>query len=213
MRKRPFLAGFLSAVALVSLIAAGVRHTRVPDLLALPLLLPDTTGQADAIVVPGAGVGETCVPNLAAIRRTMTAVRLLRQGRAPLVLFTGGRGPNGGPCPTAEIMADLARNLGADDDSVLLETASRTTWENALRSAPILRARGVERILLVTDCLHMRRAEACFRTMGFEVERASIPATDAYCGNASMLRSAAHEYLGIVYYRLKGYTSAESTER
>ena len=60
-------------------------------------------------------------------------------------------------------MAALARELGVPADRIVVESISTSTWENARRTAPLLRSKGVERILLVTDSLHMRRAEGCFR--------------------------------------------------
>ena len=202
--KRPFLRGLAVGVCLPFLLAAIVLETRIPDLLAMPLLRDDTTGSADAIVVLGAGVDDSCEPNVPAFRRTVLAARLCREGRAPVVLFTGGMTESGGPCPSADAMAALARELGIPADRIFVERGSRSTWENAHLSAALLRPLDVRRILLVTDCLHMARAEGCFRTMGFEIERASVPATQAYHDNIDMLTSAFHEYLGLLYYALAG---------
>jgi uncharacterized SAM-binding protein YcdF (DUF218 family) len=201
---RPFARGFAAGSGLVLVVVAVTLWTPIPDLLAGPLLESDTAGPADAIVVLGAAVHEDCEPNTSAFRRTMLAAKLYRKGRGPLMAFTGGLTGSGGPCPSAEVMAALARDLGVPEDRILVENASANTWENASRTAPLLRSKGVATILLVTDCLHMRRAEGCFRKMGFSVERASVPSVEAYDNNAAMLRNAIHEYLGLVYYRLNG---------
>jgi uncharacterized SAM-binding protein YcdF (DUF218 family) len=42
------------------------------------------------------------------------------------------------------------------------ETESRDTRENALKTLALLRPLGIEKIILVTDALHMRRALANF---------------------------------------------------
>jgi uncharacterized SAM-binding protein YcdF (DUF218 family) len=104
-------------------------------------------------------------------------------------------------------MADFAEELGVPKESIVLEEHAENTWQNARYSEPLLRAIGARRILLVTDALHMRRAEACFRARGFETTRAAVPAIQLYGNNIDLLRVALHEYLGLVYYRLKGYTS------
>ena len=92
-----------------------------------------------------------------------------------MVLMTGGR-PEGMSCSVAAVMAEVAAQAGVPASAIILETASRTTWENAHFSAPLLQARGVHRILLVTDKLHMPRTEASFARFAFRIERASVPA-------------------------------------
>ncbi|PWG74936.1 hypothetical protein DF186_15320, partial [Enterococcus hirae] len=55
-----------------------------------------------------------------------------------------------------------------------LEERSRTTWENALFSAEMLRAAGVERVVLVTSAAHMPRSRWCFEQNGIEVIAAPV---------------------------------------
>ncbi len=204
-----FVGGLLAGILLVLILWSLIVYTDAPDVLVGPLLRPDTAGRADAIVVLGAGVDVACEPNLSALRRTFLAVRLFREGRAPVVLFTGGPGRAGGPCSSGESMAALARDLGLPPSAVLVEAKSQSTWENTIGSEPILRARGASRVLLVTDALHMPRAEACFRSRGFGVERASVRCTSTYPNNLYMLRAAVHEVLGWWYYRLRGFVRKE----
>jgi uncharacterized SAM-binding protein YcdF (DUF218 family) len=130
------------------------------------------------------------------------ATDLFAAGRASRILFTGGR-PGGMPCSTAEVMARFAERLGVPAGSMLLETASRNTRQNAELSASVLNAIGVRRVLLVTDRLHMRRAEACFRAMGFEVERASVPVTET--SNTALLYHGFREAVAWWYYSWRGW--------
>ena len=206
MRVRPFLTGVLCGGA--ALVAAGaiVDATDWVDLLVAPLLLPDSTATAEAIIVPGAGVlGPRCEPNLSALRRTMAAARLYREGRAPLVVFTGGAPAGDENCVVSTTMAEFAVQLGLPREALLVETRSHSTHENALFTRELLAARGVRRVLLVTDALHVRRAAACFRRAGFAVVTVSVPAMLVYPSNVGMLRMGAHEYLALSYYRLRGY--------
>jgi uncharacterized SAM-binding protein YcdF (DUF218 family) len=62
----------------------------------------------------------------------------------------------------------------------------------------------VRRILLVTDTIHMRRAEDCFRAYGLSIERASVPQVCVSSSNVDMLRAAVHEYLGWCRDRWRG---------
>lgn len=203
-RRRPvWLLPFAFGVLLTPLVAYAINETRLADAIVGPLVLPDTTGRADAIVVPGAGVTAACSPNLNAIRRTLLAARLWHEGRAPFVLFSGGV-PEGVGCSVAAVMADLARVAGVPSDRLLIEAGSRTTWENAMRSAPQLRQRRAQRLLLVTDRLHMARAQASFAHFGFDIERVAVPVYDGHRDNVEMLTHGVREYIGILYYRQAG---------
>jgi uncharacterized SAM-binding protein YcdF (DUF218 family) len=207
-RFRSFLASrataaFVAGGLVVIFAQALVQYTSLPSLLVRPLLLPDTPGPSEAIVVLGAGINQTCLPNFHSVRRTTFAARFFKEGRAPIVLFTGGV-TSGGPCAVADVMAGLARDMGVPAGAILIERSSGTTWENATEASKILRERGIRRILLVTDSLHMRRGEACFRRLGFEVGRASVPTADAYCDGLDLLTDALHELGGLWYYRLRG---------
>ena len=96
-----------------------------------------------------------------------------------------------------------------------VEAASRTTAENARESAAVLKANAAQRVLLVTDSVHMRRARRVFEHAGLEV----IPAPTAFWGqsegprivgdfvpNAESLRRSSHvlrEWLANALYRVR----------
>jgi uncharacterized SAM-binding protein YcdF (DUF218 family) len=96
-----------------------------------------------------------------------------------------------------------------------VEDRSRTTWENAELSAPMLRRDGVRRVLLVTHAWHMPRAVETFRRTGLRV----IPAPTAFFHRENaegrytdwlpspsafgLSYYAIHEYLGQVWYGLR----------
>ena len=176
-----------------------VHRTLLVDFLLTPLAVTDTAGRGDVIVVPGAGVNADCSPNLFAIRRTMLSKRLFTEGRAPLILFSGGRGAET-PCPVASVMADLARQLGVPPERIVTETEAKSTWDNARYSDALLRKLGARRIVLVTDFLHMRRAAATFSALGYQVERASVPSPDSHQDNMSVLYFGTRELLACAWY-------------
>ena len=158
------------------------------------------SASAQAIVVLGGGVVGDCTPNLNSLWRTLHGARLFKAGRAPLIVTTGGGA--GGACPVAEAMAQTARDLGVPADRLIVETESRSTWENGERTARVLHGRGITHVLLVTDRLHMRRAVGVFARAGFAVEPVSVPIYEGHPDNVSMLYAGLREMVALVYYRL-----------
>lgn len=108
--------------------------------------------------------------------RVWHAARLYHAGKAPLLLLSGGSDPARNTMSEARAMKWFLRDLGVPAEVMLLEEESRTTRENATFSSAILKERGIDRVLLVTSALHMRRAVAHFAAAGIEV----IPAATDY---------------------------------
>ena len=207
---RTFWAGVVAGVALVLLARLAINVSTIPDRFLAPMLLDDSSAQADAIVVLGAGVIGDCVPNLNGMRRVLLGAKLFRDGRAPLLVVTGGsRGEH--DCPVADAMAPLARDAGVPADKIILERQSRNTHENGERTAPLLRERNASRILVVTDRLHMRRAAGVFRRLGFAVEPSAVPIYEGHVDNVSMLSAGIREAAALAYYRLRGWSAPSGT--
>lgn len=187
-----------------------INETPVADWIVRPLVRADSGGAADAIVVLGAGIIDNCVPNGNAVRRVLLAVQLYKQQRAPMLLFTGGV-PRGRTCAVAQIMAELAYELGAPRERVLVEADSHSTRENAQKSAAMLRGLGAQRVLLVTDRLHITRAVGAFARFGFTTLHAAVPVNQGHTDNMSMLAAAARESLALSYYSLRGWLGGPDT--
>jgi uncharacterized SAM-binding protein YcdF (DUF218 family) len=111
-------------------------------------------------------------------------------------------------------MRELLIAVGVPGEMCWIEDQSRSTHENAVFSARLLRERGVRRIALVVDARSMPRAAACFRHEGIEVLPAPskfrylaaevedwIPGWTAIRGNELTL----HETVGLLWYRLRGW--------
>ena len=200
--RSPFAKGVVAGIVLVFAATVLINRTPLADWIVAPLLTSESMESAQVIVVLGAGVIGDCVPNHNAVRRVLLAARLWRERRAPLLLFTGG---SGSPCPVAESMAAMARDIGVPQDRIRLETQSRSTRENGELSAPLLRGWGLTNVLIVTDRLHMRRAAGVFTQLGFQVRQAAVPIYEGAQDNVSMLQSGLREYVALAYYRLRGW--------
>jgi uncharacterized SAM-binding protein YcdF (DUF218 family) len=72
--------------------------------------------------------------------------------------------------------ATLARNFGIEPRWV--DNAAYDTFENARNSAQLLKADGIQRIILVTHGTHMRRSVEEFRTAGLAVIPAPLGMND-----------------------------------
>jgi uncharacterized SAM-binding protein YcdF (DUF218 family) len=162
---------------------------------------------AEAIVVLGASVSADGVLSGGSLRNAVYGIELFRRGLAPLLVLCGDARSEG-PVE-AEVRAALARELGVPPAAILTVVGARTTRGEADRVAALLRPRGVRRILLVTDPLHLARAIPTFEARGLEPlaapARRPAATADAPEGRLDAMRWALQELAGQVYYRLVGY--------
>ncbi len=184
-----------------------------------PLRLDGRSPAPEAVVVLSAGFrhsapepGGTLLDGLS-LERVLYADYLQEQTGLP-ILASGGR-LRGSEPPAASVMADfLERRL--DARVRWIETDSGTTWENAHRSADLLRGEGIGRIYLVTHAWHMPRAAEAFRRHGLAVVAAPTGFAEApELGARAVLPSmpglrASYYGLHELFGRL-GYTLFKST--
>ena len=177
---------------------------------------------ADAIVALGGAIGAPTPPRVypdlnGASDRLWHAARLYQAEKAPYVIASGGTMPwKDQRFREAPAMQDLLTSWGVPADSVLLESTSANTYENATHTAEIVEKRGVGRVLLVTSALHMRRALATFRSVGvdavpvatdYQVVQGSttlldlLPSAGALDGSTAAIR----EYVGYIVYDWRGW--------
>ncbi len=142
-----------------------------------------------------------------------------RYPQARPVFVGGGGGFYDGGIAEAEAVSRHAEMLGLPRDRLILEDRSRDTHENALYAAELLKPKPGERWLLVTSAWHMPRAIGCFRKAGFEVTAYPVDYRTGGLHDAMRLHSyasdglvdvdlATKEWVGLVAYKLAGYTDA-----
>ncbi|MBL8587034.1 MAG: YdcF family protein, partial [Methylobacteriaceae bacterium] len=100
----------------------------------------------------------------------------------------------------------------------LYEDRSRNTQENADFVRDLVRPKPGERWLLVTSAHHMPRAVGVFRKAGFDVVAAPVDfrtptarrlvVVREWAAGLALLDLAAHEWIGLIAYRLTGRTDA-----
>jgi uncharacterized SAM-binding protein YcdF (DUF218 family) len=125
---------------------------------------------------------------------------------------------SGGAGGSDENQSDVARALilgaGIDEARTTFERRSTNTCESARMSFEGIRPAAAEQWLLVTSAAHMPRAVACFRAAGWhpipyptDYKQGRRPLAFWLFDNLGMLDYAAHEWLGLAYYRLSGLTT------
>ena len=153
--------------------------------------------QADVVVVLGTAVSESGRPSSGMRARMECALGLYDAGAAPFLLLTGG---GSGPLPEAEVMRRLAIAAGVPSEALVLEPTARSTFENAARSVAIIRARGWQRVIVVTSWPHLPRALLAFRAAGVRaVGRAAAAAATPVPFRRSW-HYLAYELLAIAWY-------------
>lgn len=219
----------LAAFALLALLLFRRRGRAVAAILLLPLVLLSVPAVSQALLrsldvpvtvddgpAPGAIVvlsgdversleGADIGP--LTLERERAAAALARRTGLPL-LVSGGVVT--APPPVAEMMAtSLPADFGIPVRWV--ESKSLTTWDNARFSVPMLRAAGIERVYLVTHAWHMRRSLLAFRRAGMDGVPAPVrldpaPRWDLVPRASAWERSyyALHEWLGLLYYSVRG---------
>ena len=90
--------------------------------------------------------------------RVAAGVAALRAGGCGEIVLSGAAVH--GRDVEAQTMAGLARELGVAEEQIVIEDRARTTWENVGCAAP--RLAGFDRILVVSEGLHARRAKRYF---------------------------------------------------
>jgi uncharacterized SAM-binding protein YcdF (DUF218 family) len=206
----------LAGVALVLLLLLALPAVSVSLLVGLEHGFPTPPAGAPppaAIVILGGDVvdlgdaTDRADVGVLTLQRLRAGAALSRATQLP-VLVTGGVVNEGTP-PVAALMA---RSL-ADDFGITarwIEPQARDTWDNAQRSAALLRRDGIASVYVVTHAWHMRRALVAFAATGLTVVAAPLPAdrapnlgaSDFVPRVASWLRSyfALHEWIGGAWY-------------
>jgi len=132
-------------------------------------------------------------------QRVEYGVKLLQQGYADKILFSGG---------SAQVLRRRAISQGVTEEQMLLETKSGTTFENALYSANIMREQGFNSAIIVTSPYHTRRVSIIFNEIfkDWEITISPYPYDESISSNWWKDRATAEivisEYLKLVWHYL-----------
>jgi uncharacterized SAM-binding protein YcdF (DUF218 family) len=153
--------------------------------------------------------------------RLFQALELYHQGRVKKIMFSGGSGSIRFPQNREGLFVKkYLNNIDIPDSSLIIESNSKNTYENAVLSKNMLDSLSMSNasVLLVTSAYHMKRAVKVFKKAGFtnitpyvtnrisgarrfDWDHCLIPNPEALY----TLQYLIHEWIGYVVYKVKGY--------
>lgn len=181
----------------------------------------EALAQAEAIVVLGGGRHHNATEyghdidtvSHQSLWRLRYAAYIANRLKLPVVV-SGGTVNDPSLTPEAELGAQvLTSELGVYP--VWQERESKNTWENAYLTSKLLEEKGIKNIILITHGYHMRRSSYSFTQAGVQhypmitgaMSTRTLPLwSQRWLPTGSALvnsRRALHEYLGLLFYRLK----------
>jgi len=204
----------MSSSILLYLFATPAVATFLTDELVMSVPTNPDLADAQAIVVLGGdykfgdGVRIPDSVGLLTLERLAAAARIYRRLRLPVAVTAGPAA--GSDVPLAKLMRDELE----EDFSVptkWVEDRSRTTYENALYTAELLKPANISTVILVTQGWHMPRALWSFDRVGLRTLPFSPPEAIRSIDLQDFLPSARalhqsfyvlHEIMGFAYYRM-----------
>jgi uncharacterized SAM-binding protein YcdF (DUF218 family) len=178
---------------------------------------------ADAVVVLGGGAatymggGQVVgVLTTGSIMRALEGARVAKLIGARLVVASGGEPrPELQLKPESEMLAAALVAAGVPPDRIVEESTSKTTRDQARLIPAILKARGIDRFVLVTSPVHMGRSLALFRAQGVEPVPSAAPMRSEHLpppswilpsvGSLIVSDEALYDYAAWMYYWWKGW--------
>lgn len=127
------------------------------------------------------------------VRETVRIAALFPRAR---VVVTG---------PTEE-ETRMARSQSFGPEQLIIEPYATDTFENALFTKRLVNPKSGERWIVVTSAIHMPRAMGVFAALDFSVD--PWPVFDAAKNSRGFWPAIRHELMGLLAYRLLGYTTA-----
>jgi uncharacterized SAM-binding protein YcdF (DUF218 family) len=155
------------------------------------------------------------VPSNETAFRLLEAVRLYRLLGDQTVIVSGGTvfPETGSDAETAAMDRSLV-DLGIPPQRIVNESNSRNTEEEAAQLKVLLEARHIDRFVLITSPMHMRRSLGVFRSFGLRpyvsisrITSEGLPQGPPLLPGESSLRAsdqAIYEYGALVYYWVRG---------
>jgi uncharacterized SAM-binding protein YcdF (DUF218 family) len=164
----------------------------------------DDSRRVDAIVVLGAAQYNG-LPSPLFQRRLDHAIQLYRDGIAPVLIVTGGKGRELDVTTEAEAAEAYAVAQGIPEASILAEAQGTNTLESLRNVGTILRDHGLHSAVIVSNRTHMLRSLRMARDLG--IEAYGSPTTTTSPAESSLIeqvQDTLHEIGGLGLYFVTG---------
>lgn len=212
----------LGALAVLLLLAAGLSPLPALAIRSLENNYPRPAwpSHVDGILILGSGFDTQLLRLRHAPQSNGGAWRLVEGFAAARhypnarVVFSGGSGSlMGQPFSEAETARYVLEELGLDPRRLVLEARSRNTYENFLFSKKLVKPKPGEVWLLATSAVHMPRAMAIAKKLDWPMlawptDYITTPWSHGdwldVADNLGLADYAAHEWIGMIAYRLTG---------
>lgn len=184
----------LTVLALVSMVLIAIASSAVSI-----YVYGNSTyrGKADAAIVLGAAAWGS-QPSPVFRERINHGIALYKGREIDSLIFTGGKGETNEPAE-AIVAKRYAIAQGVRAETILVETQSRTTRQNLHYANQLVAAHSLQRVLIVSDPLHLKRAVLMARDMGMDAHPSPTPTT-RYQSLKSQVQFLAREtYFYLVY--------------
>lgn len=208
-------------VSLGVLLVIAFGYNSIPNLLILPLERSYPKYEKSDInvkhvaVLGGGSSSDNQIPlsnwlSSPSLGRLVEGIIIYKKNPGSLLILSGYSEKD--KKSNAEVMADVAISLGVPKNDIILEKLPKDTYEEVLLIKEIVKDKP---FILVTSAAHMKRAMMLFKKQ----KAKPIPAPTDYLfkdSNNEMLQlpsaagfekanSAVHEYLGILWAKLRGF--------
>jgi len=214
------------AIALATLFMYSLSLRPVANMLVAPLerrnhvFSEELLSTLDVMVILGGGIYPSDdlrgVPEASGITysRVYSGVKLFNQSSAKTLVLSGG-GLSRKNEREADVMKEIAINLGVSQEKIVTELSSRNTMGQAREIAKLFPPLQKKRIGIVTSAMHMLRSEQAFKNKFAEGYIVPIPVNYTHfplsCTSLDFIPSveafhlstyAIHEWVGRFYYFL-----------
>ena len=149
--------------------------------------------------------------------RFFAFIKLIKNFPGARPVYTGGTGDLlRQEYKGTEVAKKLLEEQGLDISTILFESQSRNTFENAVLTKEMVNPGPTEKWVLITSASHMPRAVGIFYKVGWKViphpvnhdtnPETLFRITWNFSGNLSKLGDAAYEWVGLLAYYVTGKT-------
>lgn len=152
------------------------------------------------------------------VDRLTESLIMFRKGQIDRIIISGGSGSIVKDSRESQLAKSFLVNYSmVPDSAVIIDTASRNTYENAIESKKIIEKYQIKSALLITSASHMRRAIGCFNKVDVKTDTYSTDVTsgdqeyypsDLFIPGTSAINqweTLMHEVAGFLIYKIQGY--------